>query len=409
MLLRTAPAERGKVLKTALGMIVRNVDTDEEILRFVDNAERHGHKLDCAIVAYSHNLDRRAAGKINERIPLYAIDVKNPEFCLEQSRRLGMSETSRKALLECPVDVGFGLVPYSYNRNIVLIEAMLRCMDILIFVDNDVFPAVLKETSSKDEEVNRHNEISEPVTEDVDFFGEHFKHLRAGSQITTGEYSGYNILPHAFFDGMEDLLFGLQKSEMLEYWQNSGTHRCLALKPPEHRPVPVKKILGGNTAITLSVFSKLPPFFSSHYIVDNELYLNRGEDTVLGLGIAKCGIVCTDIGIYPFHDTYKNYPAEPDLRDDTDTQNRFFYACTGWVGRNPFYNYLLGNDVKSVREFQREHLERGLSALAGYTSNPKYNDVLRNFDVSWDSLERYINEYENVLEAWGQFIKRSGY
>ena len=391
-------------MKTALGMIVKSIDTDKEILRFVDNAEKYGFKLECAIVAYSHNLDRRSTSKINERLPLYAIDVKNPEFCREQFRRLGISGVSTKMLLDCPVDTGYGLLPYGYNRNIVLIEAILRNMEILVFVDNDVFPTAIKEMTSERKDLDRHGAASEVITEDMDFFGEHLKHLKTGSQITTGEYSGYNILPHASFDGMEDLLLGLQKSEMFEYWQNSGTHRCLTLKPHERPPAPVKKILGGNTAITLSVLSKLPPFFSSHYMVDNELFLNRGEDTVMGIGIGKNGIVCTDIGLYPFHDTYKNYPGEPDLAGDADTQNRFFYACTGWVGRNPFYNYLLGNDVKTVREFQRERLERGLEALSNYTSNPKFREVLRNFDVSWDSLGRYIGEYEKVLEAWNEFI-----
>ena len=382
-------------MKTALGMIVKSVNSDEAVIRFVDNAEKNGHKLDCVIVAYSHNLDATAANNISKRIPFFAIDIMNPGFCAKQFRRLGMSAASVKTLLECPVDTAFGLVPYGYNRSLVIIEAILRGVDILFFVDDDIYPSSLAMTPEGIKLV------------DLDFFGAHLEYLRSGSPITTGEYGGYNILPHASFDGMEELLRGLQKSEMLEYWQDSGVHRCLAARPLEHTPVPCTKILGGNTAITLSLFSKLPPFFSSSYIVDDELFLNRGEDTVLGLGIAVSGVVCTDIGLYPLHDTYKNYPAEPDLRGDPGDQERFYYACTGWVGRNPFYNYLLGNDVKSVREFQRERLERGLAALADYTSNPRFLNVLKNFDVSWNSLVRYIGEYERVLEAWEEFIQRS--
>jgi hypothetical protein len=87
------------------------------------------------------------------------------------------------------------------------------------------------------------------------------------------------------------------------------------------------------------------------------------------------------------------------------TQERFYYACTGWVGRNPLLNYMLGNDIKTTRENQREHLERGLRALAGYTSNPRYYSVLRNFDASWDNLGRYINEYERISESWYNFME----
>jgi len=168
---------------------------------------------------------------------------------------------------------------------------------------------------------------------------------------------------------------------------------------------PCKKILGGNMAIKLSSFAKLPPFFSSHYTLDGELFLCRGEDTVLGLEIAQGGIKCTDIGINPLNDTYKEYPVEPDLRGDKSVQGRFYYACTGWVGRNPFYNYILGNDIEATRDFQRAQLEIGLKALADYTSNPGFYSVLKNFDVSWNNLDRYINEFKQVTEAWNNFME----
>ena len=129
---------------------------------------------------------------------------------------------------------------------------------------------------------------------------------------------------------------------------------------------------------------------------------------MLGIGIANSGTVCTDIGLFPLHDTYKSFPDEPDLRSDPNVQNRFFYACTGWVGRNPFLNHLMANDLQSTREYQREKLERGLQALAEYTSNPRFLNVLKNFDLSWSSLKRYVSEYERVLAAWDEFIKRSG-
>ena len=378
-------------------MIIRSVDSDLELLRFIENAETHGHKLDCVIVAYTHQLDPRVERNLSKKLPFFAVDIKNPRYGYEQLSRRGVSGDAAQTLLKCPVDTKGGLVPYGHNRTVVLIEAILRGVDILFFVDSDIFPLVLKRTDT-----------GLVVEEDVDFFGTHLEYLNSGSQITTGEYSGYNILPPASFDGMEDLLAGVQKSEMLEYWQSSDTHRCLAVQPSERKVKPCTKILGGNTAMKLSAFSRLPPFFSSHYTLGGELFLSRGEDTILGIGVARSGTVCTDIGLNPLHDTYKDYPAEPDLLGDPAAQNRFYYACTGWVGRNPFLNYITGNDLQSTREYQRGRLERGLRALAEYTANPRYYGVLRNFDTSWDNLGRYINEYEQVLEAWGEFTERIG-
>ena len=276
-------------------------------------------------------------------------------------------------------------------------EAMLRGVDILFYADSDVIPSVLKNTPDG------------AVFEETDFFGAHFELLASGSQITTCEYSGYNILPPASFDEMEDLLTGLNKAERLEFWKSSPDHRSIITQPENPVIAPCSKILGGNVAMKLSAFSALPPFFSTFYTAGGELFLGRGEDTVIGLAIAKSGTVCTETGVFPMHDTYKDYPAEPNLSGDASVQERFYYACTGWVGRNPFLNYIQGGDPQTVRELQREKLERGLRGLAKYTSNPRFISVLNNFDISWDSLGRYINQYENILEAWGEFFLRSDF
>ena len=381
-------------MKIALGMITKSLDSEAEIMTFVDNAEKYGHKLDCVIVAYARNIDPDVENRLKRKVRLYAVDIKNPRYCLEQFSRLGISSISTVTLLGCPVEIRRGMAPYGFNRNIVLFEAMMRGVDTLFFTDTDVIPSVLKMTPEG------------VKTEEVDFFGAHLEHLNTGAQVTTGEYSGYNILPHASFDGMDDLLAGVQKYDMLEYWKNSETHRCLTVQPSVRETKPCSKILGGNCAIKLSALRNLPPFFSSQYIVGGEMFLCRGEDTVLGLEIAKSGVTCTDICLNPLHDTYKNYPVEPNLRDDQNTQDRFYYACTGWVGRNPFLNFIRGADLKATREYQYVRLARGLKALKEYTANPRFLGVLKNFEVSWNSLGRYINEYERQLNAWEELKYR---
>jgi len=383
-------------VKTALGMIVRSIESDTELMGFVENAEKFGHKLDCVIVAYTHTHDPKVDYNMSRKVPYYAININNPHYCREQMNQRGIPEPMIKMLLECPVDTKAGLVPYGFNRSIVVMEAILRGMDTLFFVDSDIYPKVLRKKQD------------ELVLEEIDFFGAHLEHLNTGSLATTGEYSGYNILPPASFEGMGDLLTGVQKPEMREYWETSQTHRCLVTQADRIEAKPCKKILGGNMAIKLSAFAKLPPFFSSHYTVNGELFLCRGEDTMLGMEIAQGGIKCTDIGVNPLHDTYRGYPSEPDLRGDKSVQERFFYACTGWVGRNPFYNHILGNDIQATRKQQRAQLETGLEALAEYTNNPRFKGILKNFDISWDSIDRYISEFKNVKGAWNNFVKGVG-
>ena len=56
-----------RTMKIALGMIIRSLETDIEIINFIENAEKYGHKLDCVIVAYTHNLNPNAVQKINRK------------------------------------------------------------------------------------------------------------------------------------------------------------------------------------------------------------------------------------------------------------------------------------------------------------------------------------------------------
>lgn len=380
-------------MKNALGMVIKNLVSDTVLLGFIHNAQKFGHKIDCVIVAYSGHIEPQVYKNISAVLPFYTIDVKDPHFIKSRLSRMSLGEKAN-ALCELPIDTKKGLVPYGFNRMTVVIEAMMRGAETLFFIDSDIYPRVLMEK----------NGIS--TEEEIDFFGAHLHYLNSESEITTGEYSGYNILPPASFDGMEELLQGVQKQSMIDFWKSSNRHKTLSYQKENPEIKPCKKILGGNVAIKLSVFTKLSPFFSSHYSVDGETFLCRGEDTTLGVDIEKTNTVCTDVGVKPLHDTYSTFPNEPDLRGDRKVQERFYYACTGWVGRNPLFNYMLGNDLKEVREYQSEKLETGLRGLSSYTANPRYLSVMKNFDVSWDSVNRYISEYEIVRDAFRDFMIR---
>ena len=378
-------------MRIALGMITRALNSAAPLLRFIESAEKYGHTLDAVIATHSLGLCPRAAAEISEKAPFYAIDLQDPLPRIRQLKRLGVSESSAAALVNCPDTKGCGLVPYGINRNAVIIEALLKEVDIIVFADTDVYPYVI---TMKD---------GQPFLEEIDFFGCHLKYLSAGSQITTSEYSGFNILPPAEFEGMDNLLLGLRKGEMRDFWKGSMDHHCLITQPQSVSPCSCTKVLGGNAGFWLSAFSALPPFFSSFYTDGEEFFLARGEDTGLSPSIIPSNTVCTDIKTYIYHDTYDGFINAPDLKNDVVTQKRFYYACTGWIGRNPFISALLREDERETRDFQRAHLSVGSTSLADYTSNPIFNTLVEKFDISWDSIERYKGEYERVQEAWSEF------
>ena len=384
-------------MRIFLGMITGRLDYSCSIIGFLENAEKYGHEISGVVATCSRGADEDYIAEAGKKAPLYLIDLNTSSYLKEMFKKLGVSRRSSAALLDLPDNLGSGLVPYGFNRNQVVAEAMLRGADILIFIDSDVLPFVLAE---KDGEI---------VQKDVDFFGSHLKHLTAGADITTSEYSGSNILPPARFDGMDELLIGLKKENMIPYWKNSEKHLCVTLSSEEAEPCPCDKVLGGNAGFNLKVFSVLPPFYSPYYTAPDGFYLARGEDTVLSAALKPAGVKCTDIQTPIFHDTYGNWPEIPDLRTQPSAQARFYYACTGWIGRNPFYIRRLGEDTDALLDNMRRNLITGARAAAEYTGNERFLTLADKFDICRNNKEHNENEFEALSEAWSEFIKTGGF
>ena len=161
--------------------------------------------------------------------------------------------------------------------------------------------------------------------------------MSLGATVTSSDYSGYNILPPASFEGMTDLLWGLHKEDMSEFWQSSEIHGGLIVQEAgESNLQPTTKVLGGNMGIRMSALMMLPPFFSPYYFYNKTPLLARGEDTLMGLAASRSHIFL-DIQTPIFHDTCGDYPQIPDLQNNSSVRDRLYYACTGWIGCNVFF------------------------------------------------------------------------
>ena len=101
-----------------------------------------------------------------------------------------------------------------------------------------------------------------PRFEEIAFIGTHLYGMSLGATVTSSDYSGYNILPPASFEGMTDLLWGLHKEDMSEFWQSSEIHVGLIVQEAGASNLqPTTKVLGGNMGIRMSALTMLPPFF----------------------------------------------------------------------------------------------------------------------------------------------------
>ena len=186
------------------------------------------------IVVYSHQADPGAVEELRSRTNLSLIKLQSNERARLIMKEIGVRHSSIHQLLYCPLIDAHGLIPYGFNRNQALMEAMFTGTDYLIFVDSDVQPEVLRKTPD-----------GTVRAEEIDFIGAHLHGLSLGADVTSSDYSGYNILPPASFYGMTDLLWGLHKETMTDFWQNSEAHRGLVIQKDQNvEPQPTTKVLG---------------------------------------------------------------------------------------------------------------------------------------------------------------------
>lgn len=386
-------------MKISLGMVIRDFVSPDPILQFLQNANEYDHNIDSVIIAYSGKFDQSAYEAINEMADVIALKINRADSLQKRFKSLSISSKTSRELLYSPYFEKYNLVPYGFNRNTVLMQAALNGSDVLIFVDSDVKPEVLlkeKENSFQ--------------YKSIDFVGRHISEIKKNADITTSDYSGYNILPPASFNDMDSLLIGLQKEEMMLFWKDSFKHDCLTLQNNiEPIAFETKKALGGNLGINLSSFLKMPPFFSPIYIADNKLFLARGEDTLISIMAKDRGLKCIDVDTHIFHDTFENFPKIPDLKNDIKIQQRFFNACTGWIGRNPFMNWLNKADIKEEIEKREEQLKIGACSLYEYTQNNKFLELPSKFKIAYASLPDMIDQYNRTIEAWNELIRKGGF
>ena len=383
-------------MRISIGVITKNFNSLEPIDDFLENALKHNHKIYSVIIIYSHDCDFQLIESLREKVKVSLVKINDAPEIKQQLIKMGLPKENTEILINCPTLKKYGKVPYGLNRNYALIKALLSGSEALVFIDTDVYPRVL---------VKEDDEVKE---KEIDFFGRHLEYLKKEEVIiTTSDYSGYYIIPPMSFTGMKELFIGLQKEDAYDFLRNSGEHNCLSLDNNKKRKIfETDKILGGNVAIKLSAPKELPPFFSTVYNVNGDYILSRGEDTLLGIKLKKSDKKCIDIDTKIFHNTFGNYPQVPDIKKDDSIKDRFYYTCLGWIGRNPFLNWLKGEDVEEMKNRQKKNIIIGSKATASYLNDERFLILPKALKISYHNLERVISEYKDTMTAWNDFIEK---
>ncbi|MBE9478995.1 MAG: hypothetical protein IMY80_03435 [Chloroflexi bacterium] len=382
--------------KIALGLITRYFNDPMPILRFLDNAMKFGHRIDQVIVAYSHGVTQEAVAAVEERTGITAVEAYGHANMRSRLLFAGLSVDEVNGLLDVPSWPRHHEVPYGVYRNAVLIQALLGGLDYLLFFDTDVQPVVLTALRG-----------DKPFWQEIDFVGTHMVSLcEECVAVTTSEYSGYYIIPPMSFEGLGDLLFGLGKGMALEYLEDCHEHKCLNLGPAwPGPPAPTAKPLGGNLGLSLDEPRRLAPFFSTIYKTDGACIMGRGEDTLLGQSLFDFEGRMIDVDLRIFHDTYDDFPRAPDVRRKP-IRDRFYRACLGWIGRNPFMTWYMEQLGRLETSFeaeinqQRLGLSIGGEKAAQFLDDPRFTKLPLAFEDSYKALPQAINRYQHLMHGW---------
>jgi hypothetical protein len=380
--------------RIALGAITNYLNSIHPFMNFIANARAHGYELDRLIICYSHGYKTKSLERLQQTVDVDLIQLNYDPELRKELKTAGLNKKEIDFFLRTPEFDYHKLIPYGKRRNLVLLKALIAepKLDYLFFIDTDVKPRLLLS--------------AEGNTRVINFFGRHLFHLeKENVVITTSDYSGYYIIPPLKFKGVKKLLTGLQKSSAYPRVKNLKNN--LSLADPEQKNIrKTNKILGGNHALNLNYIKKISPYYSTSYIFRKELYLGRGEDTLLGIEVPDKKHQIIDIDTHIFHNLYGNFPKKPDIKDH-NVQERLFYACTGWLGRNPFLNwYLKEKNLISREKFknrykiQKEALEIGAPLLAEYAQNKNFILLPEIFSAAWLQLDQMVAGYENLSEHW---------
>lgn len=382
--------------RIVLGMITRQLTDPEAVLAFLNNAARFNRRIDRVILSVSGAVNPEAESAIEARVPLEIIDLNRPEERIKAFTDAGLTEAEATALFRHPVYKNVGQMPYGPNRNGVILEAIRRGGEVLIFVDSDVSPVVLSGNPKQ------HHIV------ETDFFGSHLKALDLPMVgITTSDYSGYYIIPPMTFDGLELFLEGLQKEGAHEFVHGFSQHHGLTFDPGDKRqPFWTDKILGGNVAMRLELFKEHLPFFSTAYCFDGNWYLTRGEDTLLGQTLAASEHwKVLDIDLKLFHDTFGTFPQIPDIQQDESIRHRFYITCLGWIGRNPILNALSGKDAAAISKRQIACLVKSVMAAAEYFGDERFLKLPDAARTAYAQLPAALEAYAELQRLWPKAVQ----
>jgi len=348
--------------------------------------------------------DGKHASRFREILYLGPKDVK---FYQTQMKALGLAENEIEML--CQVS-GFG-----NKKNLILLCALLKDYDFVLFWDDDEYPVVCLQGAS------------EILWSRTDVLGAHLSELLTGADVTCGFWTGH-VFPTV--PGIYKILSAHTAARLGEALSlGTETHSKQSFTLPERSfkvgdGIPKaeemrivrggKWVSGGNLAVRAqSVLSgAVPPYYTPSE--------SRGDDTIFSFHLSDAKVMAVPGGA--FHDMYLDYPSitkgkyplNPGfIPSHTEKyEARFASALKAWLAYAPLF-IRLSEGTTRYRETLKEMLLmltevdgtlfEEFPALGALLRGRKLAGILNGYACG---VEEQYRELQFCHDVWRQLCRK---
>jgi hypothetical protein len=318
-------------------------------------------------------------------------------------RRHGLSDDAIRGILQ---PAGYG-----NKKNIILMEAIARGYDLVVFWDDDEYPVACMRSKRDLEWIH------------TDILGAHLssdRHIDIAFGFRTGHVSPIppNIVTYLSRQTARLLgqAFAVGNDVITETsFVNPQTSFVALAETPTMQEIEAigggKWIYGGNLSMrTKSILQgTIPPFYTPAG--------SRGDDTILAMRILDAAVFRVPSGI--FHDCFHQYQSisqghYPDHFDNSavDTERsiqRFGAALKGWLAYAPLLirlregsNYRRVIDrMRSMLELVDRRLYRELTAVGEHLGRQPLSHILGDYA---DQVDRQYEQLMIATESWHKLM-----
>ena len=328
-----------------------------------------------------------------------------PEEIDEEKKKLiSIYDLSKE---EADLLIGHG---YAKARNTILLYAMKRKIDYLLFWDDDEYPLAVCHENKELTWIKQKNVLT------------HLKNIKS-ADITYGYRCGMmSPIPYvqyddnikeedykAFIDALENEVISWEKMQNLLKDNRSISYANKEIATEEIKPEVMKSIgvkdfvLGSGICLNLNHINKIPAFYNPPGA--------RGEDTFFSCALGEKKAKVLRVSTYHFHDSFMKYTNlmkdsfPKALRrisiDDNGIEQRFLKTTIGWIKYKPLYYYITDREnYRKIINQAKKNLVKSVDKMSTAFETCDFACLTRELEDYDKKVKKHYDEYVKTNEIW---------